>query len=70
MEIPQATRLKGIREERGLNRSELARRAEVQPNVISWAESGRFYPYPCQIERIAAALGFEGDPAELFEAVG
>ena len=57
------------RKDAGMNRSDLARAAKMQPSVITWIETGRFYPYESQMEKIAAALGWEGDPTELFREV-
>lgn len=50
-----------------MNRSELARAAKMQAGVIAWIETGRFIPYESQLNKIADALGWEGDPSELFE---
>ena len=63
------TRLVEARKAKGLNKSELARLAGMQAGTIAWIESGRLYPYETQAVKIAAALGYEGDPATLFEAV-
>lgn len=62
-------RLKSERIKRGWNRAQLARAARMQAGTIAWIETGRFVPYQSQLEKIADALGWEGDPAELFEEV-
>ena len=55
-----------IRKEKGLSQSALARLAELHPATISQIEHGRLKPYPSQMAKIAKALGWEGDAAELF----
>lgn len=57
-----------IRKERGMNKSELARKTRMQPGMIAWIEEGRFIPYPSQLEKLARALGVS-DPGELLEVV-
>lgn len=41
----------------------------MQAGMIAWIETGRFVPYESQLDKIADALGWEGDPSELFEEV-
>ncbi|ACV23651.1 Helix-turn-helix [Slackia heliotrinireducens] len=53
----------------GWSQSELARRIGANPVSISRIERGKEPPYPLRSQRIADALGWEGDPAELFEDV-
>ena len=63
---------KRLRRERlalGKSASALSYDARVPAPVLGWIEAGRFTPYPPQLERIAKALGFEGDPQELLEDV-
>ena len=55
--------------EAGLTKSGLARKAEMQAGLIGWIESGRFVPYDAQLEKIAKALGWQGDPAGLLKEV-
>ena len=62
-------RLAVIRKAKGMNRSQLARAASMQAGTITWIETGRFVPYASQLKKIADALGWEGDPSELFEEV-
>lgn len=57
------------RETQEWSKSELARRAVMNPGAISQIESGRLIPYPSQLTKIAAALGWEGAPEELLEEV-
>ena len=54
-----------MRTRRGLTKAELARRAKMDPGMIGWIERGRFIPYPSQLEKIAAALDYKGDPANI-----
>ena len=61
------TKLEQIRRELGMNKSDVARAACMQGNIIGWIESGRFIPYPAQLEKIAAAVGWDGDPEDLLE---
>lgn len=55
----QITYLEKERRERGLTKVALAKAASVQPNVITWAEDGRFRPYDSQLQKLAIALGVE-----------
>ncbi len=57
------------REKRRWSKRELARRAGIDAAILSYAENRHFLPYPKQVEGIAAALDWQGDPAELFEEV-
>lgn len=59
-----------LREEQNLSKSALSRKANMNASTIGWIESGRYLPYEVQLEKIAAALGYEGDPQDLMnEAV-
>ena len=62
-------RLTECREERELTKQKLSFASHVPATTIGQIESGRFRPYPPQLERLARALGFLGDPAELLEPV-
>lgn len=53
----------------GLSGLEAARRAKLAPGTLSQIESGRFLPYEVQLARLALALEWTGDPAELLEEV-
>ena len=57
-----------IREDRGITRAELSRRAGMQANMIAWIETGRFHPYPSQIEKIAKSLSV-CDPQTLLDQI-
>ena len=58
------------RRKRGLSQSKLARIADVNATSMSRIENGKEPPYRLRGKRIADALGWEGDPAELFREVG
>lgn len=53
----------------GMSQAKLARTAGVNQSCMSRIENGKEPPYPHRGKRIADALGWEGDPAELFEEV-
>jgi len=57
------------RESRGWSRAELSRRANMNAATIGQLEAGRLVPYAVQLEKIAAALGWSGDPHALLEDV-
>jgi hypothetical protein len=68
------------RERKGLSKSKLARSADLQVNVLTWTESlvpcgiggkvsPRWIPYPVQLEKLAAALDWQGKPDELLNEV-
>ncbi|MEG0419035.1 MAG: helix-turn-helix transcriptional regulator [Gordonibacter sp.] len=61
-------KMMAVREGRGITRAELSRRVGMQANMIAWIETGRFYPYPSQIEKIAKNLEV-GDPQSLLEQI-
>ncbi|MHB1450819.1 MAG: helix-turn-helix domain-containing protein [Coriobacteriia bacterium] len=63
-------RLKELRQDRGLSARELSRRAALDPSTLSLIETGRLTPYPVQLQRIAVALRFKGDPEALLDEVG
>lgn len=59
-----------LREEQKLSKAALSRKANMNDSTIGWIENGRYLPYDVQLEKIAAALGYEGDPKDLMnEAV-
>lgn len=60
--------LENQRREIGISRSELARRAKMQPGVIGWIETGRFNPYDSQLEKLAEVLQVD-DPKKLLDMV-
>ena len=64
----QVTKMEKQRFQQGMTKAELARRAGVQPNLITWIEAGRFVPYQSQLDKIAAALGCD-EPETLLDRV-
>lgn len=58
------------RKEQGISQAKLARLAEVNATSMSRIERGKEPAYPRRGKRIAEALGWAGDPMELFEEVG
>lgn len=57
------------RKSRGLSQAKLARLADVNQSCMSRIENGKEDAYPHRGKRIADALGWQGDPAALFEEV-
>ncbi|MDR3686920.1 MAG: helix-turn-helix transcriptional regulator [Coriobacteriia bacterium] len=58
------------RERQGLTRARLARKAEMSASTVGQIESGYIgTPYSVQLEKLAAALQWAGDPRELVEEV-
>jgi transcriptional regulator with XRE-family HTH domain len=57
------------REARGWTKGELGRRARIDPARTGQIENGRVVPPPGSVEliRLARALDYPGDPAELLE---
>ena len=62
-------RIEPILKERGLSQAKLARMCDVNETSMSRIVRGLEPPYPKRGQRIADALGWEGDPAELFEEI-
>jgi transcriptional regulator with XRE-family HTH domain len=62
-------RLRQLREGQGLNRAQLARAAAIGDGNYCTLESGMRKPWGPERHRLAEALGWEGDPEELFEEV-
>lgn len=62
-------RITRIRKSKGWSQAELARRAGIHPSSLSRIESGEEPPYRGRALRLADALGWAGDPSELFEDV-
>lgn len=63
--------LEKLRKDAGLSQRKLGRacQPEVDSSYISQAERQGLRLYPSQAQRIAAVLGYEGDPADLFVEV-
>lgn len=57
------------RQRNGLSQAELARRIGANQSSVCRIEKGKEPPYPLRAKRIADALGWKGDPMELFEDV-
>jgi len=55
------------REAFGWTKRELGARADLHPARVGVIENGRVIPYPVELERLARALGFKGEPAALIE---
>jgi len=62
-------RLRVLREREEWSRSELARRSGIGFADVGRIESGRLVAYPSQLEKLAQALAWTGDPGELLEEV-
>ena len=62
-------RLTVERKKLGLSMSKLARKADMHPSTVSLIERGRLAAYPSQILKLVCALGWNGDPADLFKEV-
>lgn len=63
-------RLQRERERQGLSRAALSRKAEMSNSTIGQIES-RYIgtPYASQLDKLARALQWHGDPSELLEDV-
>ena len=55
--------------EREESQLQLSYKAQVSPSDVSRYMSGERKPYPNHAQRIADALGWTGEPKELFEEV-
>lgn len=64
------TRLKAVMKERGISAAALARIVGMNGGDIGQMCNGRYYPWPGQAAKIAAALEWPGDMWELFEPDG
>jgi transcriptional regulator with XRE-family HTH domain len=62
-------RLRALRVEKGLSGQALCRIAVINPSTLSQIERGRFQPYESQLVKLAEALEYAGEPAELLEEV-
>ena len=58
------------REARKWSRAELGRQSRLHPTRVGQAENGRALLYDVEMQRLAAALDWSGDPAALLEDVG
>ena len=57
------------REARGWSRAELGRQARLHPARVGQGENGRAVLYDVELERLAAALEWTGDPGDLIKDV-
>ena len=57
------------REAFGWTKRELGQRADLHPARVGSIENARVRPYPPELERLARALGYHGDPADLVREV-
>ena len=57
------------REALGWSKSELGRQARLHPARVGQGENGRALLYDVELQRLAAALAWPGDPAALLEEV-
>lgn len=57
------------REARGWSKSELGRQARLHPARVGQGENGRAVLYDVELQRLADALGWMGDPAQLLQDV-
>ena len=57
------------REERGMTKQKLSFASHVPASTIGQIESGRFRPYEPQLNRLALALDYDGDPDDLLDPV-
>lgn len=53
-----------------MSQAECARRAGINPTSLSRILSGKEPVFPYRARRIAKAVGWDGEPAELFETTG
>ena len=51
------------------SKRELGQRADLHPNRVGQIENERVRPYPPELERLARALGYHGEPADLVREV-
>lgn len=59
--------LAALRRAAGLSQSALGREAGLNNVTISGAECGRLRLYDSQLDKLARALGYEGDPHDLLK---
>lgn len=62
-------RLEFLRRDKEFSQRELGKRAGVNASYICNAERRGMELYPSQAKRLADALGWRGEPSELFEEV-
>ena len=62
-------RIEFERKRKGISQAKLARLADVNASSMNRIERGKEPAYPRRGQKIADALGWTGDPMELFEEV-
>jgi putative transcriptional regulator len=62
------SRLKELREAKGLTQAELGRRVKVDPSLIRRVEAGQQHPYPRLRREVARVLGVRAE--EVFPTAG
>ena len=55
--------------QKGISQAEVARVTGIHPSAINRVLRGRMKPFPKYRRAFVYALGWEGDPSELFEIV-
>ena len=63
-------RLTKERETKGWSKAKLARQADMNAATVGQIENGVLRPYAGQLEKLATALGWDGDPQDLMDHVG
>ena len=63
------TKIQGVRASLGMSQAELARRAGINQTSLSRIENGQEPAFSKRGKKIADALGWPGDPDELFEPI-
>lgn len=58
-----------LRLEHGWSKSKLAREAHMSASTVGQIENGNLIPYASQKIKLARALGFRGNPDDLFTEV-
>lgn len=53
----------------GKKQTDVSRMTGMHTTSISAIENGHLRPYPGQVDKLVKALGWKGDPADLFEEV-
>lgn len=66
----QMKRIKQALSDHGMTQKELAEKAGIDPATVSRIVNGKTAVYGGWSVRIAEALGWTGDPEELFEEMG
>lgn len=62
-------RIEKYLKDKGISQAKAARMSDVNESSMSRIVRGIEPAYPKRAKRIAAALGWEGDPAELFKEI-